>query len=231
MAAQIYLNVAVSGLLTGLVYGLMALGLSVIFGVVLINAIVGYIQEARAEKAISSLARMVRTQTTVRRGGRKQRVPSEELVPGDIVLLESGDKVPADLRLFLVRSLQVDESSLTGESVPVDKHADSLAPDTILAERRNLAFAGTLVTYGRAEGVVWATGDKTEMGRIAWLIPQTRDRGQRGVGGQPVPTPGHGMRGAERPGTAVPGLSGAAPDLPAYHIAVPDCRSRPGVPP
>lgn len=148
---------------------------SVIFGVVLINAIVGYIQEARAEKAISSLARMVQTQTTVRRGGRKQRVPSEELVPGDIVLLESGDKVPADLRLFLVRSLQVDESSLTGESVPVDKHADPLALDTILAERRNLAFAGTLVTYGRAEGVVWATGDKTEMGRIAWLISEATD--------------------------------------------------------
>ena len=145
---------------------------SVIFAVVFLNAVVGYIQEARAEKAISALAQMVITAATVRRAGRKQRVPSEELVPGDIVLLESGDKVPADLRVFHVRNLQVDESALTGESVPVEKHGDALAPETLLAERRNLAFAGTLVTYGRAEGVVSATGDKTEMGRIAWLISE-----------------------------------------------------------
>jgi len=147
----------------------------VIFAVVLINAIVGSIQEARAEKAIGALARMVTTEATVRRGKRRQRVSSRELVPGDVVLLESGDKVPADLRLFSVRSLQVDESALTGESVPVEKRADALALDTILAERRNLAFAGTYVTYGRAEGVVWATGDKTEMGRIAWLISGADD--------------------------------------------------------
>ncbi|MBL8528251.1 MAG: cation-transporting P-type ATPase [Burkholderiales bacterium] len=148
---------------------------SVIFGVVFLNAIVGYVQEARAEKAISALAQMVVTATTVRRDGRRQRVPSETLVPGDVVLLESGDKVPADLRLFEVRDLQVDESALTGESVPVAKHGNVLALDTILAERGNLAFAGTLVTYGRAEGVVWATGDRTEMGRIAWLISEATD--------------------------------------------------------
>ncbi len=148
---------------------------SVIFGVVFLNAVVGYIQEARAEKAINALAQMVVTSAAVRRDGRKDRVPSEELVPGDIVLLESGDKVPADLRLFEVRSLQIDESALTGESVPVQKHGDVVGLDTILAERRNLAFAGTLVTYGRAEGVVWATGDKTEMGRIAWLIAEATD--------------------------------------------------------
>ena len=148
---------------------------SVIFGVVFLNAVVGYIQESRAEKAINALAQMVVTAATVRRDDRRQRVPSEDLVPGDIVLLESGDKVPADLRLFEVRNLQVDESALTGESVPVPKHGDVLALDTILAERRNLAFAGTLVTYGRAEGVVWATGDRTEMGRIAWLISEATD--------------------------------------------------------
>jgi Ca2+-transporting ATPase len=148
---------------------------SVIFGVVFLNAIVGYIQESRAERAINALAQMVVTAATVRRDGRRQRVPSEELVPGDIVLLESGDKVPADLRLFEVRSLQVDESALTGESVPVQKHGNVLGLDTILAERRNLSFAGTLVTYGRAEGVVWATGDRTEMGRIAWLISEAAD--------------------------------------------------------
>ncbi|MBE0541808.1 MAG: cation-transporting P-type ATPase [Verrucomicrobia bacterium] len=145
---------------------------SVIFGVVLVNAIVGYVQEAKAERAIEALAKMVVTEATVRRDGRKQRVASEELVPGDVVLLQSGDRVPADLRLFHVRDLQVDESALTGESVPVEKHADALALDTILAERKNLAFAGTLVTYGQAEGVVWGIGNQTETGRIARLISE-----------------------------------------------------------
>lgn len=143
---------------------------SVIFGVVLINAIIGYIQESKAEKAIDALNSMVVTAATVRRGGRKQRVPSAELVPGDVVLLQSGDRVPADMRLFQVNSLQVDESALTGESVPVHKHADVLEQDVVLADRKNLAFTGTSVTYGTAEGLVVMIGDKTEAGRIAWLI-------------------------------------------------------------
>ena len=147
----------------------------VIFAVVFLNALVGYLQEARAEKAINALAEMVVTKATVRRGGTRQSVPSEELVPGDLVLLESGDKVPADLRLFHVRDLQVDESALTGESVPVEKHGDTLPLDTILAERRNLAYGGSLVTYGRAEGLVVTTGDTTEMGRIAALISSATD--------------------------------------------------------
>jgi Ca2+-transporting ATPase len=148
---------------------------SVIFGVVIINGIVGFIQESKAEKAIEALSQMVITAATVRRAGRKQRLNSVELVPGDVVLLQSGDKVPADLRLFHVRNLQVDESALTGESVPVEKHPDALALDTILAERKNLAFAGTLVTYGQAEGVVWAIGNQTETGRIARLIHEAAD--------------------------------------------------------
>jgi len=143
---------------------------SVIFGVVLINAIVGFLQESKAEKAIEALAKMVATETTVRRDGRKFRVHSEELVPGDVVLLQSGDRVPADLRLIHVRNLHADESALTGESIPVGKHAGSLAVDTILAERKNLAYAGTLVTSGQAEGVVWAIGNQTETGRISRLI-------------------------------------------------------------
>jgi len=143
---------------------------SVIFGVVVINAIVGFLQEAKAEKAIEALAKMVATETTVRRDGRKQRIHSEQLVPGDVVLLQSGDRVPADLRLFHVRNLHVDESALTGESLPVSKHADPLALDTILAERKNLAYAGTLITSGQAESVVWAIGDQTETGRIGRLI-------------------------------------------------------------
>jgi len=148
---------------------------SVIFGVVFINAVIGYLQEGKAERAIEALARMVVTEATVRRDGRKQRVPSEQLVPGDVVLLQSGDRVPADLRLIHVRDLQVDESALTGESVPVEKHTDVLGADTILADRKNLAFAGTLVTCGKAEGVVWAIGNQTETGRIARLIGEVVD--------------------------------------------------------
>lgn len=143
---------------------------SVIFGVVIVNAIVGFLQEAKAEKAIEALAKMVATETTVRREGRKQRIHSEQLVPGDVVLLQSGDRVPADLRLFHLRNLHVDESALTGESLPVAKHTDPLALDTILAERKNIAYAGTLVTLGQAEGVVWGIGDQTETGRISQLI-------------------------------------------------------------
>jgi cation-transporting ATPase F len=155
---------------------------SVIFGVVLINAIVGFLQEAKAEKAISALASMVATETSVRRDGRQQRVHSEQLVPGDVVLLQSGDRVPADLRLVQMKSLQVDESALTGESIPVQKHPDALALDTVLADRKNLAFTGTLVTSGQGEGVVWATGDQTETGHIA----QAAAVGDPGAGGDHV---------------------------------------------
>ena len=121
---------------------------SVIFGVVFINAIVGFLQEAKAEKAIAALAKMVPTETNVRRDGRKLRVHSEQLVPGDVVLLQSGDRVPADLRLFHVRNLHADESALTGESLPVAKHPDALPLDTVLADRKNLVFAGSLITSG-----------------------------------------------------------------------------------
>ena len=146
---------------------------SVIFGVVLINAVVGFVQEAKAERAIEALGRMVVTAATVRRDGRRFRVPSAELVPGDVVLLQSGDLVPADLRLVYVNSLQTDESALTGESVPVQKAVSVLPPETLLADRRNLAFAGTHVTSGQAEGIVFATGNSTETGRIAGMLAST----------------------------------------------------------
>jgi Ca2+-transporting ATPase len=145
---------------------------AVILAVVLVNAVVGFLQESKAEKAIEALASMVVTEATVRRGGKRLRVPSVDLVPGDVVMLQSGDRVPADLRLFQVKGFQVDESALTGESVPVTKHADVLAMDTILADRKNLAFAGALVTAGQGEGLVWGTGDRTETGRIATLISE-----------------------------------------------------------
>src|SRR5688572_9565364 len=145
---------------------------AVIAGVVVINAIAGFLQEAKAERAIEALSQMVLTDATVRRNGNKSRINSAELVPGDVVLLQAGDRVPADMRLFKVRNLQVDEAALTGESVPVYKHSHRLGLETIVAERKNLAFAGTLVTSGQAEGLVWRTGDATETGRIARLVQE-----------------------------------------------------------
>jgi len=121
----------------------------VIFGVVLVNASIGFIQEAKAVKAIEALARTMTTEATVLRAGEKRRISSAEVVPGDIVFLQSGDKVPADMRLFQTRDLQVDESALTGESVPVDKKPEVLDHDTGLADRRNMAYASSLVTYGQ----------------------------------------------------------------------------------
>ncbi len=147
---------------------------AVIFGVVFVNAVVGFIQENRAENAIESLAGMVMTEATVRRDGRKRWVPSREIVPGDVVLLQSGDRVPADLRLVWQRRLQIDESALTGESVPVQKTVGLLAADLLLADRTNMAFAGTLVAGGLGEGIVVATGDRTETGRIAALMGSTQ---------------------------------------------------------
>lgn len=143
---------------------------SVIFGVVLLNAIIGFVQESKAINALSSLSHMLVSEATVIRDGEKQKVPMEELVPGDIVLLQSGDKVPADLRLLHVRDLQVNESALTGESVPVSKGAEAISKNVEMADRINMVFASSLVTFGQAKGVVVATGDSTEVGRIAGLI-------------------------------------------------------------
>ena len=143
---------------------------SVIFGVVIVNAIIGFVQESKAESAIESLKKMMTTHTDVLRDGKWQSIDAVGLVVGDIIQLQSGDKVPADVRLLRCRDLQVDESALTGESVPVIKKEEVLDPETILADRRNMAYAGTLVTYGQARAVVVATGDNTETGRISELI-------------------------------------------------------------
>lgn len=143
---------------------------SVIVGVVLVNAIIGYGQESKALKAIDALARTMDSITTVIRAGTKQRLSSAALVPGDIVLLLSGDKVPADLRLIRSRDLHIDESALTGESVPVLKHVQSIPHETGLADRTNMAYSSALVTYGQGIGVVVATGDRTEIGRIKDLM-------------------------------------------------------------
>ncbi len=140
---------------------------SVIWGVTLINAIIGYVQEAKAEGAIASLAKAVTTEATVLREGQTLRIPSRDLVPGDIVLLVSGDKVPADLRLLKVRNLQVDESALTGESLPGSKAIEPLPGDTPLAERTNMAYAGSFVTFGQGKGIVVSTANATEVGQIS----------------------------------------------------------------
>ncbi len=145
----------------------------VIFGVVLINAVVGYIQEAKAEKAMEALARSIVTVATVIRGGRQQRLAAEELVPGDLLRLEAGDKVPADLRLVEAKNLHIDESALTGESVPVDKSTDPIPAETPLADRANLAFSGTIVTTGQARGLVIATGEATETGQISEMVQRS----------------------------------------------------------
>lgn len=142
----------------------------VILLVVLINALIGFMQESKAEQAINSLKKMLSSNTTVIRDGKKQSVVTTDLVCGDIVVLASGDKVPADIRLYQCRDLQIDESTLTGESVPVEKQLGELEPDTVLGDRQNMAFAGTLVTYGTAQGIIVATGDNTQTGQIASMI-------------------------------------------------------------
>ena len=147
----------------------------VIFGVVVINAVVGYLQESKAVKAIEALSRTMTAEATVLRDGRRMRLSASELVPGDVVVLQAGDKIPADVRLTYSRDLRVDESALTGESVPVGKETAPLAAETELADRVNMAYASSLVTGGQGAGVVIATGDATEVGRISHLISETAE--------------------------------------------------------
>ncbi len=143
---------------------------SVIFGVVIVNAAIGFSQEAGALKAISALSRHLNQTATVLRDGQKQIINAAALVPGDLVFLQSGDKVPADLRLLQSSNLQIDESTLTGESLAVAKQTAPLAINTLLAERNNMAFSSTLVNFGSGLGIVVATGDQTEIGLISRLL-------------------------------------------------------------
>lgn len=147
---------------------------AVIFGVVLVNALVGFVQESKAEAALEGLRAMVRTTATVVRGGRRRQVPSGELVPGDLVLVEAGEKVPADVRLLRQTELRVDESALTGESVPVPKDEVVLNARTPVADRRNMLHSGTLVIAGQGAGITVATGTETELGQIHRLVGAAR---------------------------------------------------------
>ena len=147
----------------------------VIVGVVVIHAIIGFIQEGKAERALEAIRGMLSLRAQVLRDRHRQDIPAEELVPGDVVFLASGDKVPADLRLLEVRNLRIDEAVLTGESVPIEKGVDSVAVDAPLGDRNCMAHSGTLVTYGQAVGVVTATGGGTEIGRINALLAEVQE--------------------------------------------------------
>ncbi|MFZ1413090.1 MAG: HAD-IC family P-type ATPase [Defluviicoccus sp.] len=142
----------------------------IIFGVVILNALLGFIQEGKAEKALDSIRNMLSAEARTVRGGVTRMTPAEDLAPGDIVLLESGDKVPADLRLADANNLRTEEAALTGESVPAEKIADPVAEKATVGDRDSMVFSGTMVVSGRGTGVVVATGSETELGKINQLL-------------------------------------------------------------
>jgi len=147
---------------------------AVIFSVVVINALIGYVQEGKAEKALDAIRNMLSLKAMVKRDGHFIAIPAEQIVVGDIVFLQSGDKVPADLRLIKIRDLRIDEAILTGESVAIEKTTDPVPENASPGDRFCLAYSGTLVTYGQGQGVVVATGEKTEIGRISDMLRQVQ---------------------------------------------------------
>ena len=146
----------------------------IILTVVIINAVLGVLQESKAEKAIEALQEIAAATSKVMRGGKMEVKKSEELVPGDIVILEAGDAVPADGRILESASMKIEEAALTGESVPVNKTADVLnagaASEVPLGDRKNMVYMGSTVVYGRGRAVITGTGMKTEMGKIAHVL-------------------------------------------------------------
>ncbi|WP_408004317.1 cation-transporting P-type ATPase [Zestomonas carbonaria] len=146
----------------------------VIMIAVVVNAVIGFIQEGKAESALDAIRDMLAPHTLVLRDGERREIDAAQLVPGDVVALASGDKVPADLRLLSVKNLHVDEAALTGESVPVEKHTEAVAADAALGDRRGMAYSGTLVTSGQALGLVVASGTATELGRIGAMLQQVQ---------------------------------------------------------
>ncbi|WP_437592641.1 cation-translocating P-type ATPase [Sorangium sp. So ce1000] len=148
---------------------------AVVLAVVVLNTAIGFIQELRAGKAIEALVDMVPQTATVVRGGQRSVIPAADVVPGDVVVLDAGDKIPADARLLSVKNLHVDESALTGESVPSDKNVAPVPEDAGVGDRKNLAFGGTLVTSGAATAVVVATGAATELGRISSMLHEATE--------------------------------------------------------
>jgi len=143
---------------------------AVIFAVVVINGVIGFIQEGRAERALESVQGMLSKDAVVRRDGRRQQVPAEDLVPGDIVQIEAGARIPADLRLLWVKNLEVQEAALTGESNAVAKQLDAVGEDAELGDRASMAYSGTLATAGQGTGVVVAIGDESQIGQISGML-------------------------------------------------------------
>lgn len=143
-----------------------------ILAIVLINAVMGYVQQARAEKAAAALRQMSAAHANVVRDGERARIPATDLVPGDIILIEEGDTIPADARLIESSALQIAEAALTGESLPVEKDVNAISEEIVLADRRNMVFNGAAATHGRGRAVVTATGMQSEMGRIAGMLMQ-----------------------------------------------------------
>jgi Ca2+-transporting ATPase len=146
----------------------------VILVVLLLNAVIGYVQETRAEKAMEALIQMATPRANVQRDGKVEVLPARQIVPGDILLLGTGEKVPADARLVEVSSLKVNEAALTGESMPVEKSTEPVGENVSVAERKNLVYLGTIITYGRARAVAVSTGMSTEIGRIASAIQEVK---------------------------------------------------------
>lgn len=148
----------------------------IIFAIVIMNAVIGFLQEFRAEKAVEALRKLSAPKARVIRHGKEINIPASELVPGDIIVLEQGDKVPADARLIEAINLKVDESALTGESISVSKHTEAISKKVVVAERKNIVFMNTIVTNGRALAVVINTGENTEVGKIAKLIEEAKTK-------------------------------------------------------
>lgn len=144
----------------------------VIFAVVLLNAVIGFVQEGKAENALRAIRQMLSPHAIVIRDGRQITIEAKDLVPGDIVMLQSGDKVPADLRLFRAKGLQIQESALTGESMAVEKTTDPVAEESVIGDRRCMAYSGTIVTHGQGSGMVMGTGAQTQIGRISTLVSE-----------------------------------------------------------
>jgi magnesium-transporting ATPase (P-type) len=146
----------------------------VIAGVVIINALIGFIQEGKAEKALDAVRAMLASHATVLRNGEHHEIDADQLVPGDLVRLESGVKVPADLRLLQVKNLRINEAALTGESVPVEKSTEAVVGSAAIGDRACMAYSGTVVSYGQAHGLVVATGPQSEIGRISTLVSEVQ---------------------------------------------------------
>lgn len=142
----------------------------VLFAAVVINAVIGFVQEGKAESALDAIRAMLSPRAVVVRDGLRQEIDAADLVPGDQVILASGDRVPADLRLVEVKELRLDEAALTGESLPVEKQLAPVAEDAPLGDRYGMAYSGTVVVFGQARGLVVATGMQTELGRINQLL-------------------------------------------------------------